>query len=90
MCRRKLREDRVRIIDKRDAVTLCCATCVSCLSSLLFSVSAIDQNIIATAGLLTDAQEADMLLLRDDRAVCVDDALCMYRFLEQSGTQGSF
>lgn len=89
ICRKKLQDKNLSVIDKNDSATLCCVKCVSCESSVLFTVSSMDHNMITTVGILTDVQEQDLPLLKGDSKVSYDDVLALYAYLKNHGTTQS-
>lgn len=87
VCRRKLRDERLAIIDKNDVSALCCVTCVSCRSSLMFTVSSPEGGIVTTVGILTDVQAQDLDMLKRKAPISYNDVLDIHAFLEsQDGT----
>ncbi|MBI1755418.1 hypothetical protein HY250_00075 [Candidatus Azambacteria bacterium] len=82
VCRKKLRDEGLAIIDKNDAYALCCVTCVSCLSSLMFTVSSLEGGMVTTVGVLTDIQEKDLEMVKRKAALTHDDVLDIHAFLE--------
>lgn len=89
ICRKKLQEKNLSVIDKNDSATLCCVRCISCESSVLFTVSSMDHNMVTTVGILTDIQEQDIPLLKGDSKVSYDDVLALYAYLKNNGTTQS-
>lgn len=86
ICRKKLQEKNLAVIDKSNATTLCCVKCVSCASSVLFTVASLEHNMITTVGILTDIQQQDITMLKSGAKVNYDDVLAMHAFLENYGT----
>ncbi|OGD32216.1 hypothetical protein A3C91_02855 [Candidatus Azambacteria bacterium RIFCSPHIGHO2_02_FULL_52_12] len=86
ICRKKLHEKNLAIIDKSNVTTLCCVKCLSCESSVLFTVASQEHNMVTTVGILTDVQAQDIAMLKNGAKVDYDDVLAMHVFLEKHGT----
>lgn len=84
ICRKRLKEKHVRVIDKDDHVALCCVQCSFCLSSFLFTVSAHEeQETITAVGVLADIQKEDAdMIKKHSKPVTPDDVLAIHLFLE--------
>lgn len=82
VCRRKLRDERLSIIDKNDLYALCCVTCVSCLSSLMFTISSLEGGMVTTVGVLTDIQKEDLEMLKRKMPLDYDEVLDIHTYLE--------
>lgn len=82
MCRKKLNEHDVTVVERGDTATLCTISCVTCKSSLLFTVSSHEHSAVATAGILADIADNDIELIRKNAPVRYDDALAMHTYLE--------
>ncbi len=82
VCHKKLKDNRLAIIDKSDDSALCCVTCVSCASSLMFEVSSLEGGMVTTVGILADIQEEDLRMLKTGAPVSSDDVLDLHTYLE--------
>jgi len=84
ICKKRLQERSVRVIDKDEDVALCCVRCSFCLSSFLFTVSSKrEQETITAVGVLTDIQEEDVDMVKKHSApVNSDDVLAIHLYLE--------
>ena len=82
ICRKKLHEKHLTIINKSKGATLCCVKCVFCASSLLFTVTSMEHNMITTVGILTDIQAQDIAMLKSGAKIDYDDVLAMHAYLE--------
>lgn len=84
ICRKRLHERNVRIIDKDQDVALCCVRCSFCLSSFLFTVSPRrEQETVTAIGVLSDIQEEDAEMVKKHSApVTSDDVLAIHLYLE--------
>lgn len=82
VCRRKLRDELLSVIDKNDMYALCCVTCVSCLSSLMFTVSSLEGGMITTVGVLTDIQKEDLEMIKRKMPLSYDEVLDIHTYLE--------
>lgn len=82
ICCSELKEESARVLEKKNATTQYCVTCVSCSSSLLFAVSLLNNNVTATIGILTDVQKDDLNLIKNSAQVSADDVLEIHKYLE--------
>lgn len=84
ICRKRLKEHGVRVIDKDDDVALCCVQCSFCRSSFLFTVSSKrEQETITAVGVLADIQEEDVnMVKKHSTPVNSDDVLAIHLYLE--------
>ena len=83
VCHKKLKDSRLVVIDKSDDSALCCVTCVSCASSLMFEVSSLEGGMVTTVGILADIQEEDLQMLKTSAPVSYDDVLDIHEYLQQ-------
>lgn len=89
ICRKRLQEKNLVIIDKNSSTTLCCVKCASCASSILFTIASLEHNMVTTVGILTDIQTQDILMLQGNEKVNYNDVLAIHAFLENYGTTQS-
>jgi len=83
VCRKKLNDRYLNVIEKQESAVLCCAECAYCRSSIIFSVSYIQNNIITTIGMLTDIQMEDMGVIREGKNISADDVLAIHQFFKE-------
>lgn len=83
VCKKKLKDEKLSIIDKNDVSALCCVRCTSCLSSLMFTVSSLEGGTVTTVGVLSDIQEDDLNMLKKQGELTYDDVLDIHTQLEK-------
>jgi len=82
VCKKKLKDENLNIIDKGEIATLCCVKCVYCLSSIMFTIASSAQGgVLTTVGILTDIQPDDLDMIRSGMRVNADDVLEIHKFL---------
>lgn len=83
VCKKKLNDQYLNVIEKQESAVLCCAECAHCRSSIIFSVSYIQNNIITSIGMLTDIQPEDMEIIRAGKNINADDVLAIHQFFKE-------
>lgn len=84
LCRKKLGDKYLRVIERQETAVLCHVKCGYCKSSIIFSVSNIHNNVITTVGILTDIQPEDLEIIRERESISVDDVLAIHQFLKEN------
>lgn len=83
MCRRKLSEKKLTVIDKIGISALCCVTCNFCKSSVLLSISPFEGGVAKAVGVLSDVTPKDAHVLSGRVAVSQNDVRNVHRYFER-------
>ena len=85
VCKKKLKDDDMAVVDESRAVALCYVRCKSCLSSVMFTVTSGAENGVLTAvGILTDIQPDDLEMIRAAKKIDADYVLDVHKFLKKN------
>lgn len=82
LCEQKFNPLEAQVLDERDEAYLVYFKCRKCYSSIVALVMANPWGL-ASIGLVTDLNNADLLRLRDSESVSDDDVLAMHVLMEK-------